>query len=60
MNGRRDEEYDEDDRPDGAIAEVSSNPVQARDDFPEDHLDYTKCPECKRRYRSGDPHTCPQ
>lgn len=59
MHDRIDDEYDRDDRPNGAVAEVLGELEPVRDDFPEDHLDYTTCSNCNRRYRTGENHTCP-
>jgi hypothetical protein len=60
MSRSRDEEHGRDERLSGADAEVSSEPVVARRDLPDDHLDYTTCDDCGRRYRSGGTHICPK
>lgn len=59
MNGRREDECDKDDRRNRAGAEVSNEPESARHDFPDDHLDYTTCSICYKRYRTGEIHNCP-
>ena len=59
MSDRVDEEYDERDRIGERVTdEVPAKQELARLDLPYDHMDYTTCATCGRRYRSGGSHTC--